>query len=113
MTVTATAPAPAGSRLSTADTHGIPRLDRLSVTDAIERHNVSGYVAFTMGARIRSEADVDAVASTWPPMSPEQIADLDRWCARVAATSARTLAEWWGISLATAEQVRDLMAGGA
>ncbi|MBQ0902689.1 hypothetical protein [Micromonospora sp. U21] len=111
MTITATAPVPARCRLSTAATVGLPRLDRLAVLDAAEFYGLTAYQAFCMGARLRSEADVTAVASTMPPLTPEQVADLDAWCAKVAVTPVSTLAEWFRCSYDTAEEVRELMGG--
>lgn len=111
MTITATAPVPARCRLSTADTLTLPRLDRLSVLDAVKFYGITAYEAFRMGARIRTEADVEAIASTWPPMTPEQIAELDRWCAEAAVTPVSTLADWFRCSYDTATRVRALMGG--
>lgn len=112
MTITATAPVPAQCRLSTADTLAFPRLDRLAVLDAVKFYGLTAYEAFRMGARIRTETDVEAVAATMPPLTPAQIADLDRWCAEVAVTPVRTIAEWYGCAYATAEHVRKLMGDG-
>lgn len=111
VTITATATVPARCRLSSVDTLRLPRLDRLAVLDAAGFYGLTAYEAFRMGARIRTEADVTAIAATMPPLTPAQVADLDRWCAKVAVTPVRTIAEWYGCSYATAEHVRELMGG--
>lgn len=113
MTIIATAPVPAQCRLQSADTFTFPRLTSLSVSDAAELFNITGWEAFEAGARIRTEADVDAIAATFPPMTPAQIADLERWCAKVAGTPVHTIADWYGCSIILAEHVRDAIAGGA
>ena len=109
MSILAVAQVPAQCRLSTADTLRLPRFDRLAVLDAAEFYGLTAYEAFRMGARIRTEADVDAIAATWPPMTPEQVDAIDRWCAKVAVTPVSTLADWFRCSYDTAERVRALM----
>lgn len=113
MTITATAPVPARCRLSSLDTLGLPRVDRLAVLDAAEFYGITAYQAFTFGARIRTSADVLAVAATLPPLTDLQAADLAAWCADVATWPLGQIARTWRCDLSTAAQLRDGIAGGA
>ena len=83
-----------------------------TLVEVAELCGITPWEAFTSGARIRTEADVLAVADSMPPMTPEEEADLAAWCAEVATWSVQRVAEAWQCGMETAAHLRDLMAGG-
>lgn len=63
--------------------------------------------AFKRGGRIRSQADVRAIAASQPPMTPDERAQVDEWTRSTAALTPAELVERMGgrIKLGTARDI--------